>query len=275
MSSPNSSLFNQSLFNQSRRVLKDLQKVNSTTYVDLVGVMVGLERSVGETSDVFLERVLLAAKSNRSSEYIGLLNELNLQFGTKLYHCMSVSGASPFEFRVSGTKVYVRQDDASFDTPLFVIEPDGYVVWKTLSQVAEELEENTDVSCDVLTDAPAIHLVRQSNIFRQVNEEISGTTIRLQKSNAIPGSEVFAGQIPFYEYLTTSVLKMETPVSYGTVSYQYRICPYKVVGSPINILSMTDPDFYVYATGPQNQLSFQALSAVHSLAKVDRSYWTK
>ncbi len=275
MSSPNLSLFNQSLFNQQRRVLTELQQVNSTTYVDLLGVMVGLERLLGETSDSFIERVLLAAKSNRSSEYIGVINELNLQFGTKLYHCLAVSGSSPFEFRSSGIKVYVQQEDTNYSTPLFVVEPDGYIIWKTIGQVAEEISQNTDLHVDVLQDAPALQLVRQSNVFRQVSEDISGSTIRLQKPYAIPGSEVFTGNVSLYEYKTTSLITFESPVDSGTISYKYRVCPYRAVASPVSALSMTDPDFQEFASGPDNQLTFQARSALQAVSKVDRSYWTK
>jgi hypothetical protein len=50
--------------------------MNSMTYVDLLGILVGLTRMPGEASDVFLDRVTRAGVLRRTPDYVGLMNEL-------------------------------------------------------------------------------------------------------------------------------------------------------------------------------------------------------
>jgi hypothetical protein len=127
---------------------------------------------------------------------------------------------------------------------------------------------------NAIKDGPAIHIVKQSNIFTKLNEEISGSIVRLDKQFVIPGSEIFTGKIYNYNYLSTNVIKFDSTISDGTISYKYRYCPYNVVASEINVISMTDESFKTYATGT-NALTFQAKEAVETLAKKDSSYWAK
>src|SRR5690242_6419545 len=74
---------------------------NSTTYIDLLGVQVGLTRMAGESSMAFSERVHRAAISDRSASYRGLMNEIALQFGLEMFEAIELSGPIDVEVSVS------------------------------------------------------------------------------------------------------------------------------------------------------------------------------
>src|SRR3954447_23762572 len=65
-------------------VVLDKNKIsvaNSTSYVDFLGLYAGLSRFPGETSDQFAYRIQRAVNLNLSSNYEGLLNQINLRLG--------------------------------------------------------------------------------------------------------------------------------------------------------------------------------------------------
>jgi len=254
-------------------VIQEFETVNSLTYVDLLGVLVGLERLPGERSDQFYERILSAARLERSSTYVGLLNEINLRLGLKLFHCLEISGDKVFEFTVTDSRARVVTDDGQWESQLFVVEPDGYVSWRTLDDIAQELSES-GLSVKVLTPGPALWLARQSNVFRQVNEPITGIRHRLAKAYPIPSSLVLTGTPETYTFLNQLVIEFPSPVrENATASYLYRVCPYRAVGSKVRLMSPLDPSFTDYALTRDRKLTYQARELVSELARIDQSFW--
>src|SRR5271157_6660066 len=72
--------------------LTNPQPVNSTTYADLLGILVGVPRLPGETSQDYFDRLSKAGQCDRTQDYQGMVDEINLQLGLKTYQSIALSG---------------------------------------------------------------------------------------------------------------------------------------------------------------------------------------
>ncbi len=107
---------------------------NSTTYVDLLGILVGLRRLTGESAATFMERIRTAAAANRGVNYLGVLNELSIELNlplTKAIHIEDDTGA--FEASVSISGLSLSNANQTTTIPLLSFTPDGFWKWSMLS----------------------------------------------------------------------------------------------------------------------------------------------
>jgi len=70
--------------------------VNSTSYVDMLGVLIGMERLQGESSAQFAERIDLAISATRGPDFIGIMNRLCLAFGLEMSQAIRITSDVEF-----------------------------------------------------------------------------------------------------------------------------------------------------------------------------------
>ena len=258
--------------------------VNSTTYIDLLGILAGLERMSGESSDEFAARISKASVVSRGADYIGLMDELALQFGLNLRELISVERVAVNEtdqdltcditVDLAGVRV-TWNGELKVSSPLMILGPEDFWEWRRLSDVATDLAAIPGLQAKLLVDdGPAFQLVRQSNVLTAIGEAIDGTTVRLAHGGLVMGSEWFNQPIPKYAIQSDSVLSFTSPMLPGTrVTYKYRVWPYSLIGSPVFIMSLLDPNLGTLAVTPEGKLVYQMREFLQELVGKDRSYW--
>ena len=280
----NSSLYNQGLFGTdaglspagSAASVTQLTQVNTTSYIDMVGVMLGLSRNTGETSDRFAIRLQEAARSDRSGTYAGMLNELRLQLGLEFQQAISLSSATPFTLTCSIAGVKIVNSAGSYNVPLLTIDPDGVWVWALLSGIASALNALPGFAAALTgIDGPALQLVRQSNTLLAIGEAISGGTVRLAHAGLVRGTELFSTLVPSYTFSTDGQsLYFAQPVPDGvTITYQYALVPFSLISCSAAILALSDPGLASVAVTSSNQLAYQAREFIWAVSNQSLSYW--
>ena len=251
--------------------------MNSTTYVDLLGILVGIERMPGEESGVFAERVARAGVLKRTADYVGLMNELHLQFGFDLSRAISIESETAYDLWVDLAGVHLRSSFASVDSPRMVIDAEGFWEWRALSQIVTDLNTAGGVTAALLIDdAPAFQLPSQSNTMLAVGEPIQGSLVQLAHPGFQPGSEAFSAMVPKYSVRADSVLEFDHDLPTGMrISYRYKLTPYTLITSPVFLLSTVDPNLGVLATAPDGNMAYQMREFIQELAGKDRSYWAR
>jgi hypothetical protein len=250
---------------------------NSTTYIDLLGVTVGLTRMAGESSVSFSERVRRAAISDRSASYRGLMNEICLQFGLDLFEAIEINGPIDTEVSVSlaGVRLMTAGATQSFLFPLSSVDPDGFWKWASLSDVVAAINASVTWQAALkCQDGPSFQLVQQNNVVLALNESITGQIVQLKNPYLIPGTEVFNQSVPPYA-LAGSVLTFASPIPSGiNITYRHLVAPYTLIGSPVFLMSMLDPEFGQLAKTSDGDLTYQTKELVNELLQRDASYWT-
>jgi hypothetical protein len=250
---------------------------NSTTYIDLLGVNVGLTRMAGESSTAFAERVRRAAVLDRTASYRGLMNEICLQFGIEMFEAISLNGPIDAEVLVTlaGVQLLSIGGASSFQFPICEVDVDGFWRWKSLSDVVAAINQTTPWTAALLCpDGPAFQLVLQNNSVLALNEPISGQSVKLKNRNLVPASESFNQPVPAYTS-DGSILIFSTPLPSGvTVTYRHIVSPYALIASPVFLMSMLDPNFGAIAQTPAGDITYQTKELLNELLKRDASYWT-
>jgi hypothetical protein len=256
-------------------VITELQQKNSTTYVDLLGVLLGLSRLPGETSQQFYDRLMRASKSNRTHQYVGLINELTLQLGLSLYAAVSLSG--PVETNVSVSIAGIQLSNASLAAttiPLFTTDIDDLWSWRMLSAVVADINAAGYTATMLIEDTPAIVLLKQQNTLLVLAQSISGQDINLGYTGVEVGTELFNIAVPSYTLTADGQLHFSSPVADGTqITFQWQAWPYNIVASDVNVLSLTDPDLATVAVAPDGNLVYQIREYIQNIVGRDLSYW--
>lgn len=249
-----------------------IQQANSTSYVDTVGLQIGLDRLQGETTLNYLKRLEAATKLQRNHPYEGAFNEMNLQLGfqPQVYiNLPSVTGI--LSVSIAGVVI-----GSHAPIPLLTFDNDSMWRWRMLSSVVSDINVITPATL-LATDGPAFQLARQTNSLWSFAENISGTKIQLSQNSGIQvGSEMFNINPPAYTLTTTGILTFSTEVPAGTqITYNYIVTPYDVVGAPVAMIGFTDPEFASVAATSNNALAYQVREFIQSIMRTDRSYWAK
>ncbi len=255
-------------------ILDVVTQTNSTTYADLLGVQVGLDRLPGETAADFIDRMHLAVTAGRGAEYTGLINELNLQFGLSLNQAFEVSSVDDFELTIGFGSL--KLGNAVIE--LVTLTSDDFWAWKQISAVVDEINALGDYTAVLLgADGPALTLARQSNTLLVSAEPIEGRVVRLQKGRMLAASASFNQAVSGYMLGPDGrTLHFESPVPDGTeITYRYRVCPFRAVASPIACFSLLDPALHSKALGSNGKLIYQVREYLDELLERDRSYWAK
>lgn len=251
---------------------------NSTTYADLLGVLVGLERLVGEDASSFVDRVQQAAKADRSAAYEGLVNELLLSFGLETDYAATVQSTGtdtiPFNLDIDISGLRLTRDLEEFSIPFVTVGGDDFWQWRQIKDVVADLNRIPGIQAKLLHDGPALQLAKQSNIGFTVGEPISGKMVALKNTVLIPESLQFNLKVPEYT-VNGNVLSFASNVPDSTeVTYKFRKVPYKIIQTPAVAMSLLSPEFQRLAEVPDGtRLVYQARDFISEIANKDRSYW--
>lgn len=255
-----------------------ISPVNSSSYVDSLGVLAGLERLPGETSAEFSERIELAISASRGPEYAGLMNSLALAFGLEMRQAVKISSSSDFVVRVVFGGLEITRAGQVLSVELLRISDDNFWEWKRISEVVAEINQTSDITAELSgADGMAFELVSQSNMVLTAETLQGSQTEKLSHGRLVAGSEMFSMPVPSYTVGADGrTLHFSSPCPENTeITYRYRSCPYSLVASPANVFRMIDPAFAKWAVGSNGNVIYQVREYVQELMRRDRSYWGK
>lgn len=252
--------------------VNQLQKVNSTTYADLLGLQLGLDRLQGETSEAYVRRLSFASNLRREHPYEGALNEISLQLGVEpsLYIHSNIGPSQIISVSIAGVVI-----DSNPPIPILTFDNDTMWKWRMLSDVVTDM--NAIVASTLLVDdGPAFQLARQSNSLWSFSEPVDGIITQLAHAGIVVGSESFNQNVSSYTLTPEGLLTFAIEPDSGTeITYNYIVSPYDLVGSPVALIGFKDPEFASVAADSNSALSYQVREFIQSLMLVDRSYWAK
>lgn len=252
--------------------------VNSVSYVDMLGVLAGLERLPGETSDLFAERIELAISADRGPGYAGLMNSLALAFGLEMREVIRIEADVDFQVSVQFGLLRLRLDETtSYLVQLLEIAEDNFWEWRKISDVVADIPEPFRAEM-IGEDGPAFEIVLQSNTLLVSGEELSGAkTQQLAHSGLIAGSEIFSQQVPSYTVGSDRrTLHFVSPPAAGArITYRRRVCPYQLIASPVAAFSLLDPNVRLWSEGANGHIVYQVREYLQELMLRDGSYWGK
>lgn len=249
--------------------------VNSTSYIDMLGVSAGLERLPDEDAAGFAERIDLAVSASRGAEYAGLMNSLALELGLSMRQAIHISADADFDADVTFGQLRLAKGGVSVDLPLLSLTSDDFWQWRSLSEVASAVAALPGYTAVFEgADGPALQLVRQSNRQLVVGEELSGgRSAVLAHGPVVAGSEVFSQAVGSYTIAGRTLQFAAQPPAGTAVSYRYRVCPYGLIASPAAVLSLADPQVREKATGTNGAVIHQAREYLQEILRRDGSYW--
>jgi hypothetical protein len=250
-----------------------LTETNSTTYADITGLQFGLPRLLGETSDHYVKRLEYAANLTRTAPYPGALNQINLALGLEPAPYIRLQFASiPYIVTSSIAGVVINNNPA---IPLLTFDQDTMWDWQMLSQVVANMNLLNGVTATLLVpDGPAFQLARQTNSLWSFSEAVTGIQYQLQQSGVIVGSELFNQSVPTYTLTDAGLLTFSSqPQSDTEITYNYIVGPYNMVGSPVALIGLTDPEFASVAETSNGVLAYQVAEFVQNIMATDLSYW--
>lgn len=252
--------------------ITEFRKQNSTSYVDALGLQLGLDRLQGEDNRDYLKRLEFAARLRRDHPYEGALNEVNLQLGFEpsIYINMPSLGTTVMSISIAGVVIGVHPA-----IPLLTFDNDSVWKWRSLSAIVTDINAIT-LATLLADDGPAFQLARQSNSLWSFAEDISGVQVQLQHGGVVVGSELFNQTVPSYSISPAGLITFSSEVSSGMkVTYNYIVANYDVVGSPVVMIGLKDPEFSSVALDSNDALAYQIREYVQTLMNEDRSYWAK
>lgn len=265
----------------SSTLIRQITQTNSTTYADELGVLIGLSRLPGESSESYVKRLKTATRVDTSQDYVGLLNELTLQLGLQISKLISLtSNTSNSLTVVSALTGIVLTDTVTLATqtiPILTIDIDDAWSWRQLSDVVGEINTGTVATASLLvTDGPTIQLAKQSNTLTIIAQEISGQNVDLGFTGILIGSELFNVAVPPYTLDINGKMIFAAPVPDGTqITYKRLVWPYNLIGGDVSIVSLLDPAVKTMAQGPNGTIVYQIREVVQSIVSQDQSYWAK
>jgi hypothetical protein len=246
------------------------QLINSTTYADLLGLQLGLQRLLGETSRNYIKRLEAASVLKRDHPYEGALNEVNLQLGTIPSEYIHVDLAQGQIITVSIAGIVI---DSNPVIPLLEFDSDSMWNFRMLSDVVRDI--NLYVPATLLvTDSPAFQLARQSNSLWSVAEEIAGIQTQLLHSGVQQSTVSFNQPVPAFTLTSGGLLTFLSEPTDGTeITYNYIVTPYDLIGSPVALIGLKDPEFAQVAATNNSVIAYQVSEIIQSIMSTDRSYW--
>lgn len=253
-----------------------LQIANSTTYSDLLGLQLGLPRLLGETTNTYVKRLEFAAALSRKHPYQGALSEINLQLGVEPTQYINVQMGADQIISASIAGVVIGNIPSTQTTiPLLEFDADTMWNWRLLSAVVADINKIVPATL-LVADGPAFQISRQTNSLWSFAESISGVHVQLKFSGVQVGSESFNQIVPSYSLSEDGQLVFDIePPSNLTITYNYIIAPYNLVGAPVALIGFLDPEFASVAETPNSALAYQLREFIQSIMKIDRSYWAE
>lgn len=254
--------------------ITQLQETNSTTYADLLGVQIGLPRLTGETADSYVKRLEFAVNLTRTHPYAGSLNEVNLQLGVEpaLYINLNLAVNTTVTCSIAGITI---QDNIAI--PLLTFDADSTWNWRMLSAVVADLNVAMPGLATLLVeDGPAFQIARQTNSLYSFGESVTGLQTKLRFSGVQSNTVVFNQAVPAHTLTYDGLLTFSVePPTGTTIAYNYIVTPYNLVGAPVALIGLTDPEFAKVAETPNGTLAYQVGEFLQAIMGLDRSYWAE
>jgi len=254
----------------------NIQQINSSTYADSLGVLVGIDRLPGEPAADYLDRLALAVISRRDASYIGLMNQICLALGLSMSQAIQINGPADSTITSSLAGLVLTTAGVPVTLPLVTLTVDNFWQWQTFSGLTDAINLVAGFSATLLgEDGLTLQLVRQSNTNQILAENISGQTVHLQYGALVQGSESFSVTVPAYAYSADGqTLRFASPVPDDCqITYQYRLLPYSLIAAPVGLISLTDPGMARIATGSNGQIVYQLQEYLWNVMGLDQSYW--
>lgn len=260
-------------------LVNDLQKFNSTSYADVLGVQFGLPRLPGESTTAYVVRLSQATSNKRDHSLPGMVNQISLSLGLSMSPFITIaSNDITAVVNVGPGGVVLTSTSGTATIPVVTVGKDNVWVWNTLSNIVASINLTSVFTATLLVpDAPALQLAPQKNNFYQLNEIVVGAQVKLDKTGIVVGTEYFNNvNIPNYVLTSDGTLSFAwQPPDNLTISYQYKVWPYDIVGSAVGLIDMLDPSFLTIAQAADGALVHQVQEIVQAIMAIDRSYWAK
>ncbi|MGC1582153.1 MAG: hypothetical protein WA766_11750 [Candidatus Acidiferrales bacterium] len=260
-------------------ILTTITQTNSTSYCDELGVLIGLTRLVGESSEDYIKRLKLATRIDTGQDYVGLLNEITLQLGLTSQLLISLASVTGNPLNVTSNLQGIVLTDtvtqATQTISIVTVDIDDAWTWALLSGVVAAINSGTVATAILLAnDGPTIAIASQSNVLTVLAQPISGQNVSLGFDGIIIGSELFNVAVPTYTLDSDGTIIFSAPVPNGTtITYQRRVWPYSLIGGDVGLISLLDPSLSVVAQGPNGTMVYQVQEVVQAIMNVDQSYW--
>jgi hypothetical protein len=263
-------------------VSPEIRPINSTSYVDVVGLYLGVQRLPGEDSVLFLDRMYRAAAVRRDHTFEGAVNELNLDLGLKVQVGIRLNHSAGAGLLVTsdlrGLRVFHAGTALDTTVAIGASASDDVWEWRMLSEVVADLNAIPNITASLLIDdAPAVQLIRQSNLQTVLNEQVGRAHVRLAHGNILDGSLRLSRDVSSYTLdLATGDLVFSSgsvPPSM-TVCYQFLTQPYDVVCSEGALFGLLDRDVSSAFLNGRHVIQ-QVREVVQEVMSQDRSYWAK
>lgn len=248
---------------------------NSVSYADVSGLLLGLDRLQGENTTSYVDRLFRAAANRRDHSLQGTIDEISFHLGLRVRPGVSVTLPSGSQIICEVGRVTVITNGATVLTiPTFTIADDSYIEWKNLSDVVTELNAAGFSASLLIEDAPALQLVKQTNVFVELNEPVGFRITRLAHQNIV--SYQFSQQVSVSSFdMTAGLITLANdPPSDLTISYFYSFNPAELVCSDVALLGLTDPSIKDVAV-KNGALAYQFLEFIQTIMAADRSYWAQ
>ena len=255
----------------------NIQRVNSTSYADVVGLQLGLPRFVGETTTKYLVRLANASRYRRDSSYEGLLEELSLALGLNVYQKITVTAAGAL-IKTGFGLITITIGSNVHKVPTCVMNADTYLVWRKLSDIVVDLNAIPGVTATLLgEDGWGQQIAVQSNVYLVVGEKVD------QQSMSLAHTGILLETVLFSQTLTSSytlnpagqLLLSDVPPAGLTVTYQYQVNPYNIVCSDVGLFSLTDPAIATSCVNGSGVLAYQIREFINAVMSQDRCYWAE
>ena len=258
-------------------VIQQSTKVNSTTYVDMLGVDVGITRLPGEISADFLRRVSIEGNIPRNHTYSATLERIANALGLETSIGIVISCEDPIIINCSiggltitnleGTITYVN-------SKLLNIAADNVWEWRYLSDLVNDINSTSNISAVLqVQDRPALCLSKQTN-YLWAQESVAGRSYQLQQKNPQISTVSFNNTVPTYTVINNTLLFTAEVPANTYVTYVYIPTPFDVVISDVGMFGLTEPGFATVAASG-SVLTQQAGEILQDIMTKDRSYWAK
>jgi hypothetical protein len=259
--------------------LAKINPYNSTTYVDMLGIEVGLTRLQGETSTSFLRRIALEGISTKDHTYATTLQRIAIELGLSIKNGITISSTVPLVItsNIAGLAIpsITLPSGKPFVSPLLTIADDNVWIWRFLSDVVRDLNTLDGVSATLnVPDAPALQLAKQTN-YLWSTEAISSNIQALKHTNIQWDTITFNNTTPSYSTNSNIISFSSQPLPNTNAYYSYIANPFDMVTCDAGIISLLDPGFSSVATRDGSVLTQQVKEVLQDIMTTDRSYWGK
>lgn len=253
--------------------LTRIGQLNSVSYQDLVGLLAGISRALGESTAAFKGRIELNANSQKSHTYTGTLENINTRLGLSMYEAISISSSVITDISYDFGKIVLFDGTNTTNIPTLTTSPDGFWDWRQMSEVVTDINAVTGCTAVLVgPDGPTMQLAKQMNSGWVINELVTSQVYKLQRGDLyVYGSEIFSTAGTIYTITNGIVTLPQEPVNLS-ISYQYKKMPYTLIASEGALVSLTDTALQEYVIF-NNDLIFQVKEVIQTLMNSDGSYW--